>query len=335
MDDRADFSDVTYPQDLRNCTACDAGPDGPNWNMRPSMNACGSCHTNVDFTTGAGHPGGIQFNNANCSFCHQPQDIEVAHRTESATPHNPEVPDGLVNFEYVVESVTVDASNEAVVSFHINKDGVPLDLGTIPPAGFSGGPSFLVAYAMPQDGVAAPIDYNQLGRSAGQPASVSLSSLSGKLTGSPASYTAVLSDAPFPVGAGLRAVALQGSFTQLANPNDQYSQDTARNTPSVVTAVTGDVVRRQVVEVPKCLSCHETLELHGGSRVNNVQVCAVCHNPNLSSSGRTTDATLTAPEQKDALAAAGYDPNDALTWPEATRSLKHLIHGIHSSGVRN
>ena len=328
----ADFSEVTYPQDLRNCAKCHAGPDGPNWNLRPSMTACGSCHTGVDFTTGAGHVGGIQFNNANCSLCHSSQDIEVAHRTEIATPHNPEVPDGLVNFEYVVEEVTVNASNQAVVSFHINKDGVPLDLSTIPPAGFSGGPSFLVAYTMPQDGLAAPADYNQLGRSAGQPASVSLSTLS--LTGSPASYTTVLTAAPFPAGASMRAVALQGFFTQLANPNDQYSQDSDRLTPSVITPVTGDLVRRQVVDSSKCLDCHESLELHGGARVNNVQVCAVCHNPNLSSSGRTADATLTAPAEKEALAAAGYDPDDALTWPEATQALKNLIHGLHASGMR-
>jgi OmcA/MtrC family decaheme c-type cytochrome len=330
----ADFSEVTYPQDLRNCAKCHAGVDGSNWNERPSATACGSCHTDVDFTTGAGHLGGIQLSNSNCSFCHSPDDIEVNHRTENATPNNPEVPDGLVNFEYVVESVTVNASNQPVVSFHINKDGVPLDLSTVPPAGFSGGPSFLVAYTLPQDGLAAPADYNQLGRSAAQPASVSLSSLASSLTGSPASYTAVLATAPFPAGASLRAVALQGYFTQLANPNDQYSQDSNRHTPSVITAVTGDVVRRQVVDVPKCLNCHETLEGHGGNRVDNVQVCVTCHNPNLSSSGRTADASLTAPTEKEALAAAGYDPDDALTWPEATQSFKNLIHGIHASGMR-
>jgi OmcA/MtrC family decaheme c-type cytochrome len=330
----ADFSEVTYSQDLRNCDKCHAGLDGSNWNERPSMTACGSCHTEVDFTTGAGHLGGIQLSNANCSLCHSPADIEVNHRTETATPHNPEVPDGLVNFEYVVESVTVNANNQAVVTFHINKDGEPLNLSTIPPAGFSGGPSFLVAYALPQDGLAAPADYNQLGRSAAQPATVSLSSLAGTLTGTPDSYTAVLSAAPFPVGASLRAVALQGYFTQLANPNDQYSQDSNRVTPSVITAVTGDDVRRHVVDVPKCLNCHESLQAHGGNRVDNAQVCVVCHNPNLSSSGRTADASLTAPAEKEKLAAAGHDPDDALTWPEATQSFKNLIHGIHASGMR-
>ena len=38
------------------------------------------------------------------------------------------------------------------------------------PAGFSGGPSFLLAFAMPQDGVSAPVDYNNLGAGGNAPA---------------------------------------------------------------------------------------------------------------------------------------------------------------------
>ena len=329
-----DFSGVTFPQDPRNCAKCHAGPDGSNWQTRPSMTACGSCHPDVNFATGEGHVGGVQFNNANCSFCHSPTDIEVAHRTENATEHNPNVPEGLVNFEYVIEEVTVNQNNVAVVKFHINKDGEPVNLSTIPPPGFSGGPAFLVAYALPQDGVAEMVDYNQLGRAAGQPASVALVDLAGKLTGSPESYTAVLTTAPFPEGATMRAVALQGYFTQLANPQDPEGEDVARHTASVIEAVRGDLVRRTVVDEAKCLSCHENLELHGGSRVNNIQVCVVCHNPNLSSSGKTTDATLTPPDQKELIAEAGYDPNDSLTWPERSMQLKNLVHGIHSADKR-
>ncbi|MFN2374956.1 MAG: OmcA/MtrC family decaheme c-type cytochrome [Candidatus Binatia bacterium] len=329
-----DFSEVTYPQDIRNCAKCHAGPDGSNWNTRPSMTACGSCHTGIDFATGAGHAVGPQLNNANCALCHTPERITENHVTENATPNNPDVPEGLVSFEYVIEEVTVNELNQPVVTFHINKDGVPLNLATIPPAGFSGAPSFLVAYAMPQDGVQEPGDYTQLGLVAGQPASVSLTTLVGKLTGTPESYTAVLTTATFPAGSSLRAIALQGYFTQLKNPNDPEGEDVARHTPSVVMAVTGDTVRREIVDSNKCLDCHEIIEAHGGNRVNNVQVCVVCHNPNLSSSGRTVNTALTAQEEKDKLAAAGYDPNDALTWPERTQNMKNLVHGIHASGKR-
>jgi OmcA/MtrC family decaheme c-type cytochrome len=69
--------------------------------------------------------------------------------------------------------------------------------------------------------------------------------------------------------------------------------------------------------------------------VDNVQVCVICHNPNLSSSGRAADTTQTDQEEKDALAEAGYDPDDALTWPEATQHLKNLVHGIHGADARS
>ena len=330
----ADFSEVTYPQDVRNCATCHAGTDGSNWYTRPSQTACGSCHADVDFVTGENHDGGPQ-TNAACVDCHSEDAIKEVHVTDISTPHNPDVPEGAVSFEYVLEEVTVNDSRQAVVRFHINADGEPVDLSTIPPAGFSGGPGFLVAYALPQDGVEVPVDYNNLGRSAGQPATVTLASLSGKLTGTPESYTAVLDAAPFPSGATMRAVALQGYFTQLMGNPASTTDDLARHTPSVVQPVTGDPVRRQVVEVAKCLNCHESLELHGGNRVNNVQVCVTCHDPNLSSSGRTVNPADVTQEQKDALAAAGHDPNDPLSWPETSMQLKNLVHGLHSSGMRN
>ena len=190
---------------------------------------------------------------------------------------------------------------------------------------------FLVAYTLPQDGI-APVDYNNKGRSAAQPTSVTLASLAPSLTGSPASYTAILTSAAFPGGATMRAVALQGYFTQAAG--GPVAANTARHTPSVVMGVTGDAVRREVVDRAKCLSCHETLELHGGSRVDNPQVCVICHNPNLSSSGRGADPANLNQDNRDRLNADGYDANNPLTYPEATNNFKDMIHGIHASGVR-
>jgi OmcA/MtrC family decaheme c-type cytochrome len=344
-----DFSEVTYPQDLRNCTKCHAGTDGSNWNTRPSRTACGSCHDTVNFDTGENHGvggiGGQQPDNSLCAFCHTPAVIEENHLTENSTPNNPDVPEGLALFEYVIDEVTVNENNEAVVTFHINKDGAPLDLTVIPPDGFSGGPSFLVAYALPQGAVEEPADYNNLGKSAAQPASISLTclrepvpasctaGLAGTLTGTPDSYTAVLTAAPFPAGAKMRAVSLQGYFTQVGA--GEGGADVGRHTYSVVKEVTGDVVRRGVVDEAKCLACHEIIEGHGGNRVNNPQVCVLCHNPNLSSSGRTADATKTDPAELDKIAAAGYDPTKPLTWPEATNNFKDLIHGIHAAAIRN
>jgi OmcA/MtrC family decaheme c-type cytochrome len=281
--------------------------------------------------------------------------IIEAHLTETSTPHNPDVPEGLVNFEYVIEEVTVSADNQPVVKFRILMDGVPVTFNTFSQGGtilidnFTGSPSFLVAYALPQDGVETPADYNQLGKVGGQPATVSIlntwNGTQGSLSGpdQDGNYVATLNGptsgssmnaARFPVGAQLRAVALQGYFSQVSPASNRY-------TVSVVKGVTGDAVRREVVEVPKCINCHESLQLHGGNRVNEVQVCVICHNPTLSSSGRVSDpqGVLNNPNASASAKAATQATIDAvgsdpLVYPEASMQLKSLVHGIHSSAKR-
>jgi hypothetical protein len=71
------FGAVAYPQNIENCVVChtDSGlPLGTgnqidNWKTHPTAEICGSCHVNVNFTTGDNHPGGVQTND-NCNFCH-------------------------------------------------------------------------------------------------------------------------------------------------------------------------------------------------------------------------------------------------------------------------
>jgi OmcA/MtrC family decaheme c-type cytochrome len=347
-----DFSEVTYPQDIRNCTRCHQGPDADNtyanWRERPTITACTSCHYTVSFVSPAPagttlHTGGARANNSGCQGCHPPDIIAGYHLTENATPNNPLVPGTLSNFEYGINGVTVDNNNVATIKFFIKKDGAFVNLGDnviTRPTGFSGGPSFLFAYAMPQDGVAAPADYNNLGRAAGQPESLSIIGLPiVAFDNTFAEYTVTRANA-FPVGAKMRAVALQGYFTQISGGTG--IDNVGRHTFSVVKPVTGDAVRRVAVEsgytnnnnpvtgTPTgCLECHEIFEGHGGNRVSNAQVCVMCHNPNLSTSARTfTTTELTNP---DIIALFGTDP---LQFPEVANNFKELIHGIHGAAKR-
>jgi len=78
-----DFSDIVFPQDIRNCEKCHDGgdpdtPQGDNW-QEPNLAACGSCHDDIDFTKDGsgtppidptGHPGGIVLDNKECVTCH-------------------------------------------------------------------------------------------------------------------------------------------------------------------------------------------------------------------------------------------------------------------------
>jgi OmcA/MtrC family decaheme c-type cytochrome len=117
----------------------------------------------------------------------------------------------------------------------------------------------------------------------------------------------------------------------------------ARHAISVVKAVTGDQTRRTVVDAEKCSSCHEWFEGHGGNRVKETQVCAVCHVPGLATSGRgipdsllNTWGNFTARDKK-LLADWSFDktlPNAALNFPVTSNNLKDMIHGIHAGRDR-
>ncbi len=323
-----DFSEVTYPQDLRNCTTCHQGADSTAWVDLQNAAVCTQCHTAADI----GVPHTITETTPSCNTCHPAiapaLDIAAIHTTVNATAHNPDVPAGLVNFTYELVSASVDASNVATIEFRLLANGEALT--ALPDvANFTGSPSLLFAYAQLQDGIAAPADFNNFGNYAAQPVTASLTSLGANLTNTAGVFTAVVADA-FPVGATLRTVGLQGYFTQV-------SPAEARHTTSDVITVTGDEARRSVVSSAKCAACHEFFEGHGGNRVfsadGGVQICTTCHVPNLSSGGRTYTVTGTETNSNTLLAIEMFGA-DASLWPEDTNNFKDLIHGIHAATDR-
>jgi len=334
------FNDIVYPQEITNCTKCHDGSttstaktaQGDNWKTKPSALACSSCHDGIDFKTGAGHVGGAAADDSTCALCHKVGyvDTTLVHAGVNKSPNNPVVPTGLVNFTYDVSSAAVNATtNDLTIKFRILADGSPVTF--VAPAavvtnslsGFTGSPSFLLAYS------SGGVDFDNAGKSAAQPGTMSIATLlstdkatsDGSIAGPDGSgyYTATIKSAKaFPVGAKLKTVALQGYYTQAVGTGG-IATATARHTLSVVKTVTGDTKRRVVVEAAKCANCHEIFEGHGGNRnigalsgATEVVVCAMCHNPNLSSSGKTLN----------------------LANPEATNNLKDMVHAIHAGAFR-
>jgi len=139
---RFDWSEVTYPQDIRNCVTCHTGADNMTdaWKSNPTIEACGSCHETVDFTTGENHAGGVQANGT-CYVCH-PADgdgfgksVTVAHDT---TPTGVNVP------EFDVTLTITDPANSSyyvageapqvrvTLKYHDTGDDVPYWLYTTP-----------------------------------------------------------------------------------------------------------------------------------------------------------------------------------------------------------
>jgi OmcA/MtrC family decaheme c-type cytochrome len=69
------------------------------------------------------------------------------------------------------------------------------------------------------------------------------------------------------------------------------------------------VARRSVVDIQKCDDCHRPLAMHAENRVNNSDVCAICHNPVL-----VANATF---------------GNEGLL-DEGTVDIKHMAHALHN-----
>ncbi len=376
----------------RMCTTChdsSIAATADNHKKLPSRQACGACHDGINWQTGggstladkaavvkpgdmlktSGHIGRAQADDAQCALCHTPDYIKIDHRMENLTKNNTYILPGLASFTYDIKDVSVNAGNDLIIEFGIKQRVAPSTTETlvtlVPPAasvpaslaGFSGGPSFLLAFAVSQDGVAMPVDYTNTGAKQAQPRGVSIANLlntnnaaNGNIVPSTTTtgyYKATIRGTgawAFPLGAKLRTVALQGYYTQLNAPTNLQGGvgSVGRHAISVIKTVTGDTARRVVVDNAKCAGCHEWFEGHGGNRVYETQVCAMCHNPGLPTSGRgISDATLLAYnfsiKDNKLLTEWGFNKtlsNAALQFPVTSNNLKDMIHGIHAGRDR-
>jgi OmcA/MtrC family decaheme c-type cytochrome len=141
---------------------------------------------NAPGTTHSGHQGGTVGlpDNSTCTTCHatgQLADIQVYHETNFSTPNNPTAKTGVDTVAYNLKSVTVNSSHQPVITFQIVINGMPvtsllvqtpvvngktgaLVVNTYAPltaySELLSGPALYAAYAVPQDGIASPSDFN-------------------------------------------------------------------------------------------------------------------------------------------------------------------------------
>jgi OmcA/MtrC family decaheme c-type cytochrome len=79
--------------------------------------------------------------------------------------------------------------------------------------------------------------------------------------------------------------------------------------------------RRAIVDVKKCLACHQgSLYQHGGNRVDSVDLCVTCHNPASNDKNWRDTYGVTPDEAYDGRAGQTYD-------------LRYMLHAIHSAGA--
>jgi OmcA/MtrC family decaheme c-type cytochrome len=87
------FNEITYPQDVRNCTKCHAGTQGGRHLTNPSRKACGACHDNVTWAATVlpgfvAHSNGAYPDDTQCALCHTPTNIANFH--VAIAPPDPE-----------------------------------------------------------------------------------------------------------------------------------------------------------------------------------------------------------------------------------------------------
>jgi OmcA/MtrC family decaheme c-type cytochrome len=85
--------------------------------------------------------------------------------------------------------------------------------------------------------------------------------------------------------------------------------------------------RRNAVSNDKCLGCHQgTLYQHGGDRVDNEQLCVICHNPSAADKNNRLDRFQILNADGTVNTDATYDGKNNETYD--MRTMLHSIHGV-------
>lgn len=340
-----DFSEVGFPQDLRNCATCHSGanpatPQGDNWKTRISKEACLTCHASAVGSeweakhapialglVGAG-AAALDLPNAQCVACHKPGSAIASERV-----HWSQIQQNGAKYKMNIESAAFNPATRQVTVQYFLSDPTNGNAAYDLSEGRFSGVQLRVAY---QNLVGQPsweteyTSYNNGGTAA------AVSANAGTNNGGN-HYTAVIpiaTDSATAVAAGTARVVSLGAVVETRleakSPTDPRPAAIPASNVNVVVqhasrefAISGVLnPRRQIVSTEKCNVCHGALgtasgsntlanAFHGGGRTT-VEACVVCHDPN-----RMTSTVMT----------------NSLKLQESYQ-FKRMIHGIHGNGKR-
>ncbi|MBI5482006.1 MAG: OmcA/MtrC family decaheme c-type cytochrome [Deltaproteobacteria bacterium] len=291
------------------------------------------------------HTGGVKADGT-CTGCHSADDIKGYHKpVAEPDPNNVwvggtnsntnaawlaaagYVPTGADVITYAIDSVTlVDASPSSPnyknpqIKFKFKRNGTDVVFQTYQAGvttemmpGFVGAPSVYFVWAEPQDGIAAPVDWNASASTYvkkvwnGATATTTATWTDKDANGF---YTITLTGTKVPTGAtsiygGVGYTYSLGSAPTFSTATQPLTQINLTDYPytsiadgrgtgglivpaaDVYKVATGSNARRTIVDNVKCLTCHVTLgaapTFHAGQR-NDGPTCAFCHTPNRTSS---------------------------------------------------
>lgn len=321
-----DYSGVRWSQDIRNCQTChdenDAGtPQAQNWRLVQNAAACGSCHDNVNFVTGAGHAAGAAADDG-CALCHGPNATLYDGTLRVTEAHRQPVREAAGRYRFNILAVTDTAPNQfPSVRFSVTdptSNNAAWNIHTAAPFTDCG---FGVSRLAVDIGWNTA-DYTNAGTGASPAQPISLNPLAGcggaSVNNGDGSFTVTSAVAVPATQTGTLVAALEGHPSFLADTNgDGINERVAVTNAFRYAAVTGTLAaRRQVVDLGKCNECHNQLSLHGNNRTDSIEVCVACHNPGATDINRRAGACATA---------LGTD--------DVSIDMKSMIHRIHAGGA--
>ncbi|PWU03118.1 MAG: hypothetical protein C5B51_19505 [Terriglobia bacterium] len=274
-----DFSKIAYPADPgdpRNCETCHSQKTGAAqataYLTNPTREACGACHNDVNFATGAKHAGGPQIDDKQCANCHFPQgelEFDASIKGAHVVPDQSSMLSGLaVNIKSVQNSL---AGQAPTVSFTIqDKNGNAVKLSAL---GFL---NFTMA------GPTADYGYTSFGSdTASTPGYVTEIATQTAACDGGGNCTYQFTHSVPAKATGTYAIGVEARRTENLLPGTLKQKSVTYGAPNKVVyfSVDGSAVapRRQVVAVDKCNQCHVSLSVHGTLR-NNPEYCVMCHN---------------------------------------------------------
>jgi OmcA/MtrC family decaheme c-type cytochrome len=339
---------VTYPTYMNNCSVCHS--EGANLtaaNALPFSGDCFSCHGDMDHFTewfkpdgGEGNnPGGLDLSihfaltptpeTADCSQCHNAAGI-AANKLVVTDAHNGQVTErgGIIvngldtsitegeKIDWQITGVVDDGVNLAI-TWTTSYDGNGVDpcndtVAAGEPVFFNGNTMrFYRSYAQGDDFIIGLSD------GPGQPDRDTLDVNNTVCAGNVATTTI-----PVDVVDAEKGRLALGGRPLVVSVLDPASTMRVRVPSPTFDWVVGDgaqVLRRSVVDTGQCLGCHVgSLYQHGGDRIDNVNMCLVCHNAAANEQFVRVPMGVDASEAYDGKVGEAFE-------------LKTMLHRVHSA----
>jgi len=282
-----DWSTVVFPADARRCETCHDQKSGAAqadaYLKNPNRAACGACHDDVNFATGANHQNLPQVSDNQCSTCHIQQgelEFDASIKGAHVIPQESATRPGIV-----ANLIKVDnggAGQKPTVTFTLKDfagNGVAL--------------SAMNRVTLNLAGPARDFGFTSFGSDVTTPGYVTESALTAGKCSPDGTCTYTFTHAIPPGATGTYAVGIEARRSITLLPGTVKEQTVNYGAPNKVMYFSTDgspvTPRRKVVDVAKCNGCHVNLSVHGGNR-NNAEYCVFCHNPS------NTDASKPTPQ---------------------------------------